>query len=118
MRLLPARDIGALHHFPAANAGIVDEDVDVLDAAVQRAESVRDAASSDTSIAIAVASRALGLDVGGGLLQLRLGSRGDDDVRAGLGECERNRAADAAAAAGDDDRPTHRPRRRHLACRV
>ena len=29
-------------------------------------------------------------------------------MRAGLGECERNRPPDAAAAAGHDDRPTHR----------
>ena len=68
MRLLPARDIGALHDFPAADAGVVDEHVDFLDDAMQRAEAVRDAAFVRHVHHDRRGVRALRLDVGGSLL--------------------------------------------------
>ena len=42
------------------------------------------------------------LDLAGDRFELLRGARGEDDVRARLGERQRGRGADAAARAGDD----------------
>ena len=95
----PSRASARAWSMPAAH----DDDVD---AAERRRGTRRAARSSDatspTSAGIAQRPPAACLDFAGDLLDERRAPPGRDDVGAGVGQTERERAADAARAADDD----------------
>jgi len=83
-------------------AGVVNQDVDfaeLLDRRLRERVDLRgdgDVSRHDEALAPGF------FDGVGGLVELRLGARGSDDVGAGLGELYRHRATKAAAGACDD----------------
>ena len=85
-----------------AAAGVVNQDVDfaeLLDRRLgERVDLRRDGDVGRHDQAFAAGF----FDGVGGLVELRLGARGRDDVGARLGELHRHRAAETAAGAGDD----------------
>ena len=85
-----------------AAAGVVDQDVDfaeLLDRRLGECVDLRrngDVGRHDQTLAAGF------FDGLGGLVELRLGARGGDDIGARLGKLHRHRAAETAPGAGDD----------------
>ncbi len=122
---LPAGHVGALDDLTATNAGVVDEDIHLLDQAVQRAKTLGDALLFGDVHGNRRGLGPLGPDLCRRFLQLLRRTGSNDDVRAWLGERQRDRAPNPAPAAGDNHRPccagrgvSHRPRRRPYRARV
>ena len=101
-----------VHEHPVAqDAGVVDEDVEPAERVDRVLDEAAGAGEVGDVLAVGDGLAARGLDLGDDLLRRRqvgalAGERAaevvDDDLRAGRGERERVRAADAAPGAGDD----------------
>ena len=83
----------------------------------RRAAASSDAASRDVR-RHAQRAAAAALDLGGDLVDERRAPAGGDDVGAGVGEAEREGAADAAGAADDDGQCGRTDRTRLMSCEV